>query len=692
MVHTNPHRVWAVTNEPINHAELQWDEDGQPVSSVFGDVYFSRANGLEETRHVFLQHNQLPERWQQLNAGEHFTIAETGFGSGLNFLAAWELWLTTAPADAQLHFVSVEKFPLAQQDLIRALGLWPELTHLSAQLIAAYPVFVDKGFHRLTFMDGRIKLTLIIDDAAEGFQKLLATTHPLFADKCAKVDAWFLDGFAPSKNPQMWSEELFSCIHRLSHAQTTAATFSAAAIVKQGLKQAGFEVQKVPGFGRKREMVKAISQIENNHTTPQEFRHTRSYSPYPVPWTIVGNPISYSSKHAVIIGGGLAGCTSARALAERGWKVTLIERHAQLAQEGSGNPQGVLYAKLSHKTEAQAEFNLRCLQYALQYYRPFWAQSGAQCGVLQLAHCDSEQQLQEQLREKFSHADQLVKFVGANEASAIAGVTLQHSALYFPQAGWINPPALCQQLTAHPNITVITNTQVSAITEQVSGWKIEGDDLEILAPVVIIANARDAKIFPQTQSLPIKSIRGQISYIPQTPASRLLRTVVCSEGYIGPAVDNMHCTGATFNLNEESQSLRVEDHQTNLENLHAPLPELAHHWNNLDLSQLTGRVAFRCTLPDYLPLLGPVADEAAMLNDFAPLRKNARADINKAGTYLPGLYINIGHGSRGLAYTPLCAELLAAQINNEPLPISRELANTLNPARFLIRDLIKNKR
>jgi tRNA 5-methylaminomethyl-2-thiouridine biosynthesis bifunctional protein len=166
---------------------------------------------------------------------------------------------------------------------------------------------------------------------------------------------------------------------------------------------------------------------------------------------------------------------------------------------------------------------------------------------------------------------------------------------------------------------------------------------------------------------------------------------VCSEGYIGPAVDDMHCTGATFNLNEESQSLRIEDHQTNLENLRVPLPELAQQWEQLDLNQLAGRVAFRCTLPDYLPLLGPVANETAMLDDFAPLRKNARADINKTGTYLPGLYINIGHGSRGLAYTPLCAELLAAQINNESLPISHELANTLNPARFLIRDLIKNR-
>jgi len=291
---------------PIDHAQLQWDEDGQPVSSTFGDVYFSRANGLEETRHVFLQHNQLSDRWQQLKAGDHFTIAETGFGSGLNFLASWQLWLSTAPADAQLHFISVEKFPLTKTDLQRALALWPELSEFTAPLIEAYPVFVGAGFHRLSFMEGRIKLTLIINDAALGFTQLLATTHPVFATQCAKIDAWFLDGFAPSKNPQMWSDELFTRIRQLSHTGTTAATFSAAAIVKQGLKLAGFSIQKVPGFGRKREMVKA-SMEQAPITDHQDSLKPRSYSLHPVPWTIDAAATLPAEKQALIIGGGLAG-------------------------------------------------------------------------------------------------------------------------------------------------------------------------------------------------------------------------------------------------------------------------------------------------------------------------------------------------------------------------------------------------
>lgn len=674
----------------INHAQLQWDEDGQPVSSTFGDVYFSRANGLEETRHVFLQHNQLSERWQQLNSGEHFTIAETGFGSGLNFLAAWQLWLIAAPASAQLHFVSVEKFPLTKMDLQRALALWPELGEFTAQLIDAYPVFVGTGFHRLSFMDGRIKLTLIIDDAAKGFAQLLATPHSAFATHCAKIDAWFLDGFAPSKNPQMWSDELFNAIRQLSHTGTTAATFSAAAIVKQGLKFAGFNIQKVPGFGRKREMIKACMEQEPivDH---QDSLQARSYSPYPVPWTIDAAATIPAEKHALIIGGGLAGCTSARALAERGWKITLVERHAELAQEASGNPQGVLYAKLSPKNEAQAEFNLHALQFAQQFYRSRWSDIGAQCGVLQLAHCDSEQQLHALLREKFSTADEVVQFVDAAQATTIAGVTLSQSALHFPKAGWINPRKLCETLTDHPSIHVITDCTALVLERISDNWQINNNS-ELRAPVVIIANATDAKTFSITQHLPIKSIRGQITYLPKTAASDSLKTLICSEGYIGPAVNGLHCTGATFNLKDDTRELRAEDHRTNLENLRAPLPELLDEWKELAVENLQGRVAFRCTLPDYLPLVGAVPIEQTMLEDFAPLRKNARAAIHKTGAYHKGLFINIGHGSRGLAYTPLSAELLAAQINQEVLPLPRELANALNPARFLIRDIIKNKR
>ena len=679
----------------IELASLHWDAEGQPVSSVFGDVYFSTASGLEETRHVFLKHNQLPERWAALAETSHFTIAETGFGSGLNFLAAWDLWLKTAPESAQLHFVTVEKFPLSKTDLTRALALWPALKHLADQLIENYPVFVGSGFHRLNFMNGRIKLTLIIDDATEGFTKLLASTHPLYMRRGVKVDAWFLDGFAPSKNPHMWSDELFSCIHNLSKPETTAATFSAAAIVKNGLNAAGFAIQKVAGFGRKREMVKAQFAAEPAPLNPDDYRFKGSFSPYPVPWAINGNKFECSEKRALIIGGGLAGCHSARALAERGWQVKILERHSSLAQEGSGNPQGVLYAKLSPLDEAQAAFNLASLQYALHFYRPLWASAnknkiGDKCGVLQLAHKSSETDLHELLKDKFADAGALVEFVASATASKLAGISLTQSGLFFPQAGWIDPRKLCAHLVDQPNIQVEYDVQISLLKRVENSWHVQSDNGETQsAPVVIIASAKDALNFEHANHLPIKSIRGQVTFIPEKSTTATLKTVVCAEGYISPAHAGMFCTGATFNLNDTETTLRASDHQTNVGNLreHVPAFEM-----DVAAEDLNGRVAFRCSLPDYLPCVGglPVVDK--LVEDFAPLRKNARAGITASGSYWPGLYINIGHGARGLAYAPLCAELLAAEINNEPAPLPRELVSALNPARFVIRDLTRNKR
>lgn len=256
--------------------DLLWDANGQPVSREFGDVYFSRVDGLAETRHVFLQHNQLAERFGALTAKQHFIIGETGFGTGLNFLACWQLWQASASPEAHLHYISVEKYPLQRADLSQALALWPELAPFGQALLAAYPPLPAGGFVRLNF--GRVCLTLIVDEATSGLAQLYlqATAGSQVAAQLDRqqlhwggrpwaVDAWFLDGFAPAKNPQMWTAELFLTLARLSKPGTTFATFTAAARVKQGLAAAGFHWQKVAGFGRKRHMVKGELQIGRAH-------------------------------------------------------------------------------------------------------------------------------------------------------------------------------------------------------------------------------------------------------------------------------------------------------------------------------------------------------------------------------------------------------------------------------------------
>lgn len=710
----------------IEHAQLDWDDDGQPLSRAFGDVYFSRVNGLEETRHVFLTHNQLAERFAQLSAESPqspesplFCIGETGFGSGLNFLAAWQLWNQTAAKTARLHFVSTEKYPLNKTDLTRALALWPELAELAQALIEQYPAFTGTGFHRLIFAGGRVTLTLIIDDAAQGFAQLLASQHPDFARMGAKhggstIDAWFLDGFAPAKNPQMWSVELFHALCQLSRKGTTAATFSAAGIVKQGLRSAGFEVRKVPGFGRKRDMVSAIfqaapeAQPEAVETLePGPATKTLSRHAFTTPWALVRNCEQPASHTAIVIGGGLAGCHSARALAQRGWQVILIERRGALAQGASGNPQGVLYAKLSPRQEPLAAFNLASLQFALRHYADYWSPRsdspvdansiGTACGVLQLAHTAAEQTLHEQLRTTFGDADTLVRFVARDEASQLAGIKVDYNGLYFPRAGWLNPARLCAALADHPNIHIKYQTAAVHLVKSDNGWQVHAQTQELArAAVVIMANANDALQFKQTNHLPLKAIRGQVSYLPATPTSLKLKAVICSEGYIAPACNTVegtlaHCTGATFNLKDRETIVRASDHQTNLTHLREYLPALASAWSELNPEELTGRVAFRCATTDYLPTVGPAPVLEDFVQDYAPLRKDARSFVPVAGHYWPGLYVNLGHGSRGLAYTPLCAELLAAHICDEPFPLARDLVQALHPARFIIRNLQRNR-
>lgn len=680
----------------VQPAELVWSPAGNPSSKNFEDVYFSRIHGLDESRYIFLQHNQLAQRFAALEADAWFCIGETGFGSGLNFLATWQLWRESAPAGARLHFVSLEKYPLKRADLTQLLALWPELDWLSKALIEAYPPLIGTGVHRLVFDLGRVHLTLVFDEAAEGLAQLQASDHPDFKDWGPKIDAWFLDGFSPAKNPEMWSLELFERIAKLSHTGTTLATFSAAGLVRERLAAVDFEVSRPAGYGTKQQMVcaryKAPATAPQKDSAPNRKRHPR----IALPWDLVRNPPVPSERKVLIIGGGLAGCHSARALAERGYQVQLLERHSQVAAEASGNPQGLLYAKLSHQNSALAAFNLASLIYAQNHYRPFWRTSsdfGSACGVLQLAYNDAEQAAQQQLRARFEKAEHLVQFVDATQASAIAGVPLPHSGLYFPNAGWLDPRAVCRALLEHPNIEPLNGIDVDQLQYHNQQWRAldaEGKQLAG-APVAVIANARDAKHFNPTKNLPLKAIRGQVTYLAANSASDNLRSALCSEGYLAPAHRGWHCLGASFNLKDSCRELRIEDHQANLEKLSQQGPAVAALFNPLAPPELTGRVAFRCATRDYLPLVGPVPQEEQFLIDYAPLRKDAQAQIPQAGAYWPGLYVNLGHGSRGLAYTPLSAQLLAAQIAGEPLPVSRDLARALNPARFLIRDLIRSK-
>lgn len=623
-------------------ASLEWHE-GQPYSPQFGDVYFSRESGLEETRHVFLRHNQLVERWQTLKQS-CFTIAETGFGTGLNFLCTWQLWAQTAPAQARLHFISLEKFPLSHADLARALALWPDLQQYSTALLAQYHQIIP-GWQRLVFDQGRVQLTLLIGDV-----------HELLPRLNSHVDAWFLDGFSPSRNPDMWQEALFVNMATRSHRHTTFATFTSAGIVKRGLQAAGFEVRKVAGYGRKRDML--CGRFGKNEAS------------------------SIQPRQAAVIGGGIAGTSTARALAERGWLVNLIEQEPALAQHASGNPVGVLYPALARQDIPLERLSLTGYLHGLRLLQQLGldARDHARCGMLQLAYDERELERCQVIANR-GFSSELLYWVEPEEASRIAGTPLQRGALHFPEAGWVRPRAYCEALASHPNIIQKLTTHVTDIRQHEAGWQVwAGTHLLAEADIVVIANAAQATRFAQIRHLPLEQVRGQVSQLKHMIGAPLLNTLLCTDGYISPLLEDGYCLGATFMPGDTDTAVREEEHAQNLAMLKRIAPALH---DALVPQTLEGRAAIRCTSPDYLPLVGPVLDAEAL----AAKPPRHTADPASSLPWLPGLYVNIGHGSKGLTTAPLAAEMLACAIHHEPAPVGSELLAALDPNRFVLRKL-----
>lgn len=651
----------------MQHADLDW-EDGQPRSRAFGDVYFSRDSGLDETRHVFLAGNRLPERFAALARDGRLTVAETGFGTGLNFLAAWQLFAQTAPAGARLDFVSTEKYPLSHADLARALAAWPALSPYANALIAQYRGVVP-GYQRFVFDGGRVVLTLLVGDVLQTLPQLET-----------RVDAWFLDGFSPAKNPEMWVQALFDAMAACSAPGASFATFTAAGFVRRGLSAAGFTVQKVPGFGSKREM------------SVGTLAHTPEPS-WQAPWLM--RPPLGRGRRALIVGAGIAGASAAMSLARRGFAVTVIERHPHAAQEASGNPQGVLYLKLSAHGTAQTSLLLAAYGYALRTLSCTLkkGEDWDDCGVLQLAFDEATARKQDALADAFPEA--LLKKVDAAAASELAGVTLAENALHFPEGGWIKPPALVNALLAAPGVSCRYGVAAERLARMDDIWRLtlaNGETLD--ADLVVVACANQSGALLPDALLPLKPIRGQVSVAPATPQSARLKTVLCGEAYVAPAADGAHTFGATFDFKSTDTTATLADHRANLAALAALCPALfaALGGDALAPGALGGRAALRSSTPDYLPLVGPLASGAGIDQAYAELARDATLPLTTPMPWLPGLYISAGHGSRGMVSAPLAGELIASLACGETLPLPGPIVDALSPSRFALRALMRRKK
>ncbi|MEI7967598.1 MAG: bifunctional tRNA (5-methylaminomethyl-2-thiouridine)(34)-methyltransferase MnmD/FAD-dependent 5-carboxymethylaminomethyl-2-thiouridine(34) oxidoreductase MnmC [Betaproteobacteria bacterium] len=651
--------------------DIDWLE-GAPYSRVYGDVYFSRASGLDEARHVFLGGNRLPERFAALAPRGAFTIGETGFGTGRSFLCAWQLFEQRAPAQARLHFVSTELHPLSPADLARTLDLWPELAAHARELCAVYDD-LPPAFHRFVFAGGRVTLTLLVGDARATLPQLDAV-----------VDAWFLDGFAPSRNPVLWSEPVFREVSRLSRCGATCATYSVAGAVRRGLEAVGFRLDRAPGFGTKREMLRGHCERPVGADRP-------------APWHRWPATVSLPAR-AVVLGGGLAGTSAAASLARRGFAVTLIERADRLAPEASGNAQGVLYIKPSAHGTALTALALSGLSFVLRLLPQLLPCDGvawSRCGVLNLAH-DAGEALRQAGVAALEWPAGFLRAVDRQEAGGIAGLAMPAGGLYYPRSGWVHPPALCEALARHPGIEVRLGVAVETVSRAADGcWQIrQGAGIVAEAEVLVVAGALPTTRFGPLAHLPLKGIRGQVTALPATAASSSLSTVLCGEGYVAPARAGIHWAGATFGVRDAAADFRPDDNASNLAMLASLAPSFAEAAGiaALEAASLPGRAGVRCVTPDYLPLAGPVVDADAFRQQFQALARDARLRFEDDAPWLSGLHVSAGHGSRGLITAPLCGEVIASLAAGEPAPLPVPVMQAIAPPRFLVRGLVRGGR
>lgn len=660
----------------ITTASLSFHENGTPVSKQFDDVYYERDEGLTESEYVFQQGSLLPDRWLDFD-NSLFTIAETGFGTGLNFLAVCNIFAefkTNHPTAKlqRLHFISFEKYPLRHADLTKSLARWQSVSVWSEQLLNQYPSQVS-GVHRLHFGND-ISLDLWLGDIAD--------TMPQLDDKQnGIVDAWFLDGFAPRRNPDMWNEALFDNMTRLAKQHCTFATFTASSFVRRALIAKGFVVQKRKGFGTKREMMFG-QRPEKPEQLPMSV-HFPTYSP------------KCDKKTIAIIGGGIAAITSAERLINRGYQVDIYCQH-ELADAASGNHQGAIYPLLQKEHNTVSEFYAKAFEYAVRYYQ-HWQKTidfkADFCGLLHLAFNEEKQARLAFFQDSELWPTSLLDFVDARQASKIAGINIEHPALYFQQAGWLNPVSFVKNLAAQLKTTgllqVFSDTPVDKLQQQAAGWKINEHPATPIYDSVVIACGHQSNLLAQTKHLPIPPVRGQVSELTSQGPLSQLKTIICHKGYLTPELDGKHCAGATFTKQSTDTSINEQDNQTNRMQQQVHLTNSGIEFESHPI--VNARAAIRATTPDHLPLVGPVYSPDT-IEQFHQKHCEQQTEQESSIPSNSGLYILSGLGSRGLCSAPLCAEHLASLITGEPLPFATQTLQALHPNRFKIRALNKNSR
>ncbi len=636
-------------SSPIVPAPLQRDEHGVPLSIEYGDVYHPRAGALNQAQHVFIGGNGLPARWQ---GRERFVVLETGFGLGNNFLATWQAWRDDAQRCERLVFISIERNPLQREDL-RAAHQGSPLAELAGQLVDAWPPLTH-NLHHLAFERGRIQLLLALGDVQDWLPELRTS-----------VDAFYLDGFAPARNPAMWDRRVCRALGRLAAPAATLATWSAASALRADLTSAGFEARLAAGIGGKRDITLAT--------------YAPRFDSHPVVPPRLSEP---AQRRALIVGAGLAGCAAAWALAEQGWESRLLERHERIAAEASGNPAGLFHGIVNADDGVHARFN-RAASFAAATAVAAaigHGATGSTAGLLRLEHDSSVAAMRTTLASLGLPRD-YVQALDAQAAATLCGLSVPSPAWFYPAAGWVDPGALARSFIERAGgaATVRYGADVCAVRYIDHRWEaLDGAGRVIdSAPVLVLANAAAATRLLPTLELPLDIVRGQLSWMPESlAAAASTRVPVAGAGYLLPPSNGRVVFGATSATADADPSVRDEDHRFNL----AQLERLTGQACRIGMSQLGGRTAWRCVAPDRLPVVGAVPLLDPQLRAAA-----SRLDQVRNVAREPGLFVFTALGSRGITWSAMCAEVLAGAISGAPMPLEASLLDAIDPARFAVR-------
>ena len=607
---------------------LEWRPDGTPVSTRHGDIYYTAGDGLAEARAVFLSGCRLPEAW----AGRHrFTIAETGFGTGLNFLATWSAWRATRPhADAWLSFISFEAFPLsaaqAGEALRSALASEPEVAALAQQLLAVWPMRA-RGVRHLAWPQDGVRLVLHVDPVADALPRseFLA-------------DAWFLDGFSPARNAEMWAPALFPAIAARTAPGGRAATFTVAGPVRRGLSGAGFEVEKAPGHGRKRERLEA------------RLVHPARREPDPLGL----RPATDAPRKVAVIGAGIGGCMIANRLAGRGSEVTLFDRGEAPGAGASGNPLALLMPRLDAADTVQARL-------LIDAYLTARAAYAGRPGVTSAPVDQRPRDAQD--RERFA------KILADPPLPAEALGSLADGGLRHEGALILRPGLLLPDLVTHVAKRYGTDAVVDPSARTVNGTAFDA--------IVLACGAALADHAPWAM---LEARLGQVEHV-RSPRHAPPRALASGAYALAEGADRLW--GATYGPAGSAPPEPTDPaRQENADRLAALAPD----WlDDIHDTTPTSRAAIRATTPDRLPLAGPLPDADAYLRTFAPLRKGQPVPVD--APLVPGLWLLGGLGSRGFTFAPWLADLVVAQMFADPVPASVPARGAVSPVRMLRRRL-----